>query len=367
MREPRSPRLGLLTLGVAALQGGLIALFWTGMRDSGLDADFMLSATLLELVPVTALAVVFLGVRSARLGVAALLLALLVQRGGQSASLNPTYPESVFYPPVPVLKALPQGGEPFRVVGRGPALRPNMAALYELEDVRGYQAMRNRRLFSTYRLWVGPMKHHRHNAQVTDLRRPFLSFLNVRYAILAAQDRPPRKWHVVAADRGAVLYENPAVIGRAFVPDRVRVGVPAVNVVREMEAQTDFSRVAWIEDTGAGAPGGRPIEKANGPGRVRSSRRVRGLHMDVEMDGPGWVVVSQTAWKGWRASTDGRDLPLRFANRAFLAFHLPGGHHVVDLEYLPRSFVIGRALTLATFASLIVVGLFQVLRPFQAG
>ena len=88
--------------------------------------------------------------------------------------------------------------------------------------------------------------------------------------------------------------------------------------------------------------------------------------MDVEMDGPGWVVVSQTAWNGWRASTDGRDLPLRYANCAFLAFHLPAGHHVVDLEYLPRSFEIGRALSLVTLASLIVVGLFQVLRRRNA-
>jgi hypothetical protein len=361
MREPRSPRLGLLTLGVGALQGGLIALFWTGMRDSGVDTDFMRVATLLELVPVIAVAVMFLSVRSARLGVALLLLAILVQRGVQTAPMNPTYPESVFYPTVPVLEALPRDGEPYRVTRLGTALRPNMAALYELEDVGGYQTMRNRRLFSTYPLWVGPENHHRHNAQVTDLRRPFLSFLNVRYALAAAKVKAPRKWRVVAADRGAVLYENPAVIGRAFVPDRVRVGVPASKVLREMEAQKDFSRVAWIEDAAEGARGGRPVKKKNGPGRVRSSRGARGLQMDVEMDGPGWVVVSQTAWNGWRASTDGRNLPLRFANRAFLAFHLPAGHHVVDLEYLPRSFVIGRALTLATLASLIVVGLFQVL------
>ena len=365
MREPRSRRLGLLTLGVAAFLGGLIGLFWPGMRESGLAADFLLTGTLVELIPVTAVALVFISVRSARVGVAALLLALLVQRGVQSGSLNPTYPESVFYPPVPLLKALPRGGEPFRVVGLGQALRPNMAALYELEDVRGYQAMRNRRLFSTYPLWVGQEKQHRHNAQVTDLKRPFLSFLNVRYAIVDAENRPPRRWRKVAADRGSVLYENPAVIGRAFVPDRVRLGVPAVDAVREMEAQKDFSRVAWIENA-SGARRERPIKKANGPGRVRSSRRVRGLHMDVEMDGPGWVVVSQTAWNGWRASTNGRDLPLRYANCAFLAFHLPAGHHVVDLEYLPRSFVIGRALSLVTLASLIVVGLFQVLRRRNA-
>ena len=363
MREHRSPRLGLLTLGVAALQGGFIALFWTGMRDSGLDVDFMRGATLLELVPVIAVAVMFLIVRSPRLGVAGLLLALVVQRGVQTAPMNPTYPESVFYPTVPILEALPRDGEPYRVTGLRSAFKSNMAALYELEDVSGYQAMRNRRLYATYPLWVGPKNSHLHNAQVTDLKRPFLSFLNVRYAIAAAKDNAPRNWRIVAADRGAVLYENPSVIGRASVPDRVRIGVPASKVVRQMEAQKDFSRVAWIEDVAGGAARGeRPVKKKNGPGRVRSSRHARGLQMEVDMDGPGWVVVSQTAWKGWRASSGGRALPLRFANMAFLAFHLPAGHHVVDLEYLPRSFVIGRAITLTTLSLLIAIGLFQVLR-----
>ena len=224
--------------------------------------------------------------------------------------------------------------------------------------------MRNRRLYSTYPLWVGSKESHLHNAQVTDLRRPFLSFLNVRYAIAAANDKAPRKWRVVAADRGAVLYENPSVIGRAFVPERVRLGVPAEKIVRQMEAGKDFSRVAWIEDASDWATGERPFKKENGPGQVRSSRRARGLRMEVDMDGPGWVVVSQTAWRGWRASSNGRDLPLHFANTAFLAFHLEAGHHLVDLEYLPRLFVVGRAISLATLASLIAIGLGHLLvRP----
>jgi uncharacterized membrane protein YfhO len=294
--------------------------------------------------------------------VAGLVVALVVQRGLQTAPMNPTYPDSVFYPTVPILEALPRDGEPYRVAGLRSAFKSNMAAMYELEDVSGYQAMRNRRLYATYPLWVGPKESHLHNAQVTDLRRPFLSFLNVRYAIAAASDKAPGKWRVVAADRGAVLYENPAVIDRAFVPDRVRLGVPAEKIMRQMKAQKDFSRVAWIEAATEGGAGNRPVKEENGPGQVRTSRRVRGLHMEVDMDGPGWVVVSQTAWRGWRASSAGHDLPLRFANTAFLAFHLDTGHHLVDLEFLPRSFVTGRAITLTALVSLIAIGLFHLIR-----
>jgi hypothetical protein len=367
IRNPRDRSLGLLTLAVAGIQGMLIAAFWPGLRDVGLESEFLVTQTLLELVPVVLLGGVLLAVRSPRIGVAALLLALLVQRSLQAGPMNPTYPETVFYPQVPLLNELPTTDEPYRVTGLDSALRPNLAAMYQLEDVRGYQAMRNQRLFATYPLWVGPEGRHSQNAQISDLSRPFLSFLNVRYAVVADTKKAPRKWREVAEDRGAALYENPHVVGRAFVPERVRTGVSPEQAVREMAGRKNFSRLSWVEDAPSPKTARKPRTRGNGPGRVRSTRVARGLHMEVEMDGPGWVVVSQTAWSGWRASADGRELTLRFANVAFLAFHLSAGRHSVDLEYLPRAFVIGRSVTLTMLGLLTILVVLGVARRRRSG
>jgi uncharacterized membrane protein YfhO len=63
-------------------------------------------------------------------------------------------------------------------------------------------------------------------------------------------------------------------------------------------------------------------------------------------------VVSETAWKGWRAfiaeedpgpRARWREIPVAFGNHAFLALHLPAGRHEVRLSYWPRSFTWGLA------------------------
>lgn len=75
------------------------------------------------------------------------------------------------------------------------------------------------------------------------------------------------------------------------------------------------------------------------------------------MEDTGWVVVSETAWRGWRARSGGEELPLAFANRGFVGFHLPAGRHRVELVYRPGSFVVGRAVTFGTSSLLLLAAL----------
>jgi uncharacterized membrane protein YfhO len=66
------------------------------------------------------------------------------------------------------------------------------------------------------------------------------------------------------------------------------------------------------------------------------------------MQSPGWIVVSETAWKGWRA-TSGRDpIKLHFADRAFLGMFLPAGDHDIVLSYRPKSVTTGAIVSIAT-------------------
>ncbi|HZI64561.1 MAG TPA: YfhO family protein, partial [Thermoanaerobaculia bacterium] len=281
-----------------------------------------------------------------------LLLALAAQRTGESGSIYPVLPRRSFYPEVAPLTALPRGGEPYRVVGSSYALIPNLSAMWELEDPRGYQALSLARLNATYPLWS--LRLPAWFNIVPRLDRPFLSFLNVRYAVVGNTDPPPAGWSVEARLRGMQLLENERVLPRAFVPPRVRRGGSPRRVLREMAQETDFGQRAWIE-----APGERPAPvrgHPNGPGRVRTGSEGSGYRLDVEMERRGWVVTSIAAWRGWRATAAGRDLPLAYANHAFVAFELPAGRHEVRLRYLPVSFVWGRAITFSTLGILTVAG-----------
>ena len=141
-----------------------------------------------------------------------------------------------------VLAILPLS--PWGPVGTGAALIPGTAAVYELEDVRGYQALTFARYVMTFPLWckAQPIWFNR----VDDLTKPFLSFLNVRYAITGMNDAPPG-WHVVAEQYGSRIVENERVLPRAFVPRRVVVGrsSPIDTTLEEMQAATDFGDRVW--------------------------------------------------------------------------------------------------------------------------
>ena len=260
---------------------------------------------------------------------------LLVERSIEDGSTYPTLAEKAFYPPVPQLQAIPRD-DIFRVAGvGGVSLLPNVAAMYELEDVRGYQAMSFKRLHETYPLWSRPQPVW--SNVVDDPGRPFLSFLNIRYFI----------------DETRVT-ENPRVLPRAFVPSRIRYERDGEAVVKAMLAAADFADLAWIE-----TPSHPPHEIANGPGRLTVRRKGFSFEIDAEMEHEGWIVVSETAWRGWRTYVDERRVRPLFANHAFLGVYVPAGRHRVRLTYLPESFTRGRAISFVTLAGIITAVLFR--------
>jgi hypothetical protein len=275
--------------------------------------------------------------RIPRRGIAIALLALvLIERVAEDGDFYPALPKSVFYPQVPMISSIPRDG---RMAGTGSALIPNNAALYELEDARGYNAMTNLRLTETYPLWS--VFQRAWFNRIDDLSRPFLSFLNVRYALTPVDSAIPDGWRVRAEDRGTRLLENTRALPRAFVPPRVRY--VRENAMSDMQSATDFAQTAWIETDAY-----QPHDAPNGPGVTTIKRVGLAYELEATMERAGWIVISETAWPGWRAYVDDTRTRPHFANHAFLGVHIPAGRHRVRLVYLPESFTRGRLISIFT-------------------
>ena len=293
---------------------------------------------------------------------------ILAQRVVADGALVPTHRPQAAYPPIALFAPLKNVPEPFRVVASGATLVPDIATMYGLEDVRGATAMTFAPLAETFPLWP-----------TADLTRPMLSMMNVRYAIQGTWEPIPPGWREVTVDHQSRLIENGRVQPRAFVPRNVRDGG---NVLEEMKGETDFLERAWInphpplrgtfsrtreKDNLAPLPRerervalreakGRVRDVPNGPGVVGVVRDGSGLLMTAVMDAAGYVVISQTAWPGWRAYVDGRRVRTLRANHAFLAVYVPAGRHQIRLRYLPQSFVAGRTISVAVALLLLVSG-----------
>ncbi|MGZ4808241.1 MAG: YfhO family protein [Thermoanaerobaculia bacterium] len=331
---------------VVVFAAASIAIDRAKLVDPNLEAwgDFKLFAEIAT--PAVAALMFLLPVRS-RFVIASLVVLLLAQRTMEEAGVYPVLPADAAYPPIPILRSLRDVREPFRIVGQGLALIPGASTMYGLEDVRGYTAMTFEPQVETWPLWCRgqPVWFNR----VDDLDRPFLSFLNVRYAITWSREREHDGWRVVASQRGSKLLENTHVIERAFIPAEVAVGDR--DPLFEMELAADFRKRAWIQTAEP------PRDAANGPGTVSITRKKSGFHFDVVMQRGGWLVLSEQRWTGWRAYVDGRRVAIHPANIAYIGIYVPDGKHAVEVRYWPESFVIGRVISFAAILVLVMTAL----------
>ena len=344
-RERSAAEVAAAPLVVALILALACANAWHRMLAIGLTPSFLRTQTILLIAGPLIVALIALTTRG-RVACALLVAAIVVQRTIEVGDMYPTLPVRAFYPPISVFEKLPKTGAPFRIVGHIWELIPNSATLYGLEDVRGYQALKLKRWVETSRIWS--IEQGVWWRRVEDLNAPFLSLLNVRYAL--SMTAPPPGWRKIAGQPGANLLENTRVLGRAFVPRRVHVGYPKDTVLAQMKLARDFADEAWID-----AQTTVPRDEVNGPGRARVERIARGqLHIRASMDGGGWMVISETAWKGWRAFVDGKRAPLRYADHTLVAVYVPQGEHEVRLVYLPQSFVLGAWVSSVTMFVLLI-------------
>lgn len=70
------------------------------------------------------------------------------------------------------------------------------------------------------------------------------------------------------------------------------------------------------------------------------------------LDQPGYLVLADIWYPGWRASVDGKSVALWRANYAFRAVRLETGEHQVEMAYRPWSVQVGAALSLAAWLGL---------------
>ena len=327
------------------------------IHDAMLSRSFVRLHAMRMILPLFFGATIALGIRARRHAAIALLALLLMQRAGETSTLQPTLPRSAWYPPIAALAPLTQSNDVFRIVAVGAMLPPNIAAHYGLEDARGYEAMTHERAGKTLTIWSEsvPVWSNR----IDDLNAPMLSMLNVQYGLAPLHTATPIGWTHRATGRGFELFENSRVLPRAFVP-RVIHFAPHERVLSTMRRCRDFASEGWVESDGAE----RTI--VNGSGRVDVQRVGSQLRINASMTSPAWVIVSENAWRGWRAIDRGNVVPIRIGNDSFLAMHLEAGQHKIALAFWPHSFVVGRAITLATITLLLIAfGLMRL--PLRAG
>ena len=77
--------------------------------------------------------------------------------------------------------------------------------------------------------------------------------------------------------------------------------------------------------------------------------------VEVETGAPGYLVLGDAWYPGWRATVDGAPAPIERANLLFRAVPVPAGTHTVQFTYRPLSVTAGATISAAALLALFVV------------
>src|SRR5260370_32608911 len=162
-----------------------------------------------------------------------------------------TFAASALAPPLSGLETVAVGA-PGRLVAAGDTFRPNAAALYGVEDVRGYESIVLTRLADTFPLWSSLQAASFNHLDA--LSRPFLSPLNVRYALAPPEAPGPPEWRLARRGDSLAVWGNPHVPPRAFLPKTLPDSADAARTLSHMAASPNLSQTASAGDGPAPPP-----------------------------------------------------------------------------------------------------------------
>ncbi len=93
----------------------------------------------------------------------------------------------------------------------------------------------------------------------------------------------------------------------------------------------------------------------NSPDRLQiTSHEPERMRMEVELAAPGFLVLSDAYYPGWRAWIDGVRTEILPADWLFRAIYVPAGRHAVEFRYEPASLAFGWLVTRVSLVVLVV-------------
>jgi uncharacterized membrane protein YfhO len=89
------------------------------------------------------------------------------------------------------------------------------------------------------------------------------------------------------------------------------------------------------------------------------------VKIELDGDGPGWLVLTDMWFPGWTCTVDGEECPIYPGDYLFRTVPVPAGRHEIAFRFLPKSYVLGWRITLAMLIVYPGYGLLCMLRRLR--
>jgi len=167
-------------------------------------------------------------------------------------------------------------------------------------------------------------------------------------------------WPVVVSTAGRfeLVHSGDVKIYRNLdAKPRLYVAFRAVPVAGSQEAVDRLLNGEVDAQTAIAVEGGQALDGEGTADITPLADEAERVAARVRLDAPGYLVLSDTHYPGWRATVDGEATPILRANGFVRAVFLSAGEHTVEFVFSPTSLATGAACTGAALALWLAVAI----------
>lgn len=193
-----------------------------------------------------------------------------------------------------------------------------------------------------------------------------LDLQNVKYLITGSDDSLTDSNLELVYDSEVRIYKNESVMPRAFFVFKAEKASDTDEAISKLNSPSfDYRKTVLLEDADNAMLGSNELaSRVNGDNY--SNVKIIDYQSDkikikVKCDAPGFLVLSDTYYPGWKGYVDEMETDVLRANGAMRAIYVPPGLHLISFKYSPVVYKAGGILTfcglLGGLISVLVLGL----------
>lgn len=196
---------------------------------------------------------------------------------------------------------------------------------------------------------------------INNYKSPLINLLNVKYILLKKDDKQNIinlkniGYEEAFSDKSILIYENNNYYPRAFVVYDWEISDNNINTFNHL-LDSDFpffSKVVLEKNP-------EIIKTKNSKYQLSFERYdLNSFLIRLESQNDGILFLSNVYYPGWEAYVDGYRVDILRADFAFQSIIIPKGNHDIEFIYNPKSFRIGKLITIITLIVLVVYYLYD--------
>ena len=260
--------------------------------------------------------------------------------------------ENPFAPTSSAIDAIQADQSLYRIMtitmpGTKPVLPPNLASMYGLQTVEGYDDLAPPNVGALVSVNLYPCN----GEQCATLSGS--DIVNAKYIVSSPGIRLPTPRYELVYDKEVRVYRDTTVLPRVFLVEGYRVIPDMDTALRTFRSAGFDPREQVIVDRSPGVQSDGEVSEAASIKVV--DYEATAVTVAVASPKAGILVLSDTFYPGWAASLDGVSVPLLRADGVLRAVGFEPGNHIVRFMFRPTSVYVGAAITLATLGVVLVL------------